>query len=84
MGDRVAVMNDGILQQVDTPQELYDGPVNVFVAGFIGSPAMNLVRGGARAEQRKTSRSASASTSWRSTISSPGTARVSPATSARP
>ena len=34
-------MKDGILQQVGTPQELYDGPVNVFVAGFIGSPAMN-------------------------------------------
>jgi multiple sugar transport system ATP-binding protein len=41
MGDRIAVMRDGILQQVGTPQELYDGPVNVFVAGFIGSPAMN-------------------------------------------
>jgi multiple sugar transport system ATP-binding protein len=41
MGDRIAVMKDGILQQVGTPQELYDGPVNVFVAGFIGSPAMN-------------------------------------------
>ena len=41
MGDRIAVMRDGILQQVGTPQELYDHPVNVFVAGFIGSPAMN-------------------------------------------
>jgi multiple sugar transport system ATP-binding protein len=41
MGDRIAVMKDGLLQQVGTPQELYDGPVNVFVAGFIGSPAMN-------------------------------------------
>jgi multiple sugar transport system ATP-binding protein len=41
MGDRIAVMRDGILQQVGTPQELYDNPVNVFVAGFIGSPAMN-------------------------------------------
>jgi len=43
MGDRVAVMRRGELQQVATPQELYDRPVNVFVAGFIGSPAMNLV-----------------------------------------
>jgi len=43
MGDRVAVMKDGFLQQVDTPQNLYDRPINVFVAGFIGSPAMNLV-----------------------------------------
>jgi multiple sugar transport system ATP-binding protein len=41
MGDRIAVMKDGLLQQVGTPQQLYDGPVNVFVAGFIGSPAMN-------------------------------------------
>jgi multiple sugar transport system ATP-binding protein len=41
MGDRIAVMKDGLLQQVGTPQELYDGPLNVFVAGFIGSPAMN-------------------------------------------
>ncbi|HEX6140296.1 MAG TPA: sn-glycerol-3-phosphate ABC transporter ATP-binding protein UgpC [Candidatus Limnocylindria bacterium] len=41
MGDRIAVMRDGILQQVGTPQELYDRPLNVFVAGFIGSPAMN-------------------------------------------
>src|SRR5206468_4805531 len=43
MGDRVAVMRDGHLQQVDTPQALYDSPVNEFVAGFIGSPAINLV-----------------------------------------
>jgi multiple sugar transport system ATP-binding protein len=43
MGDRVAVMHDGVLQQVDTPQALYDRPVNLFVAGFIGSPAMNMV-----------------------------------------
>jgi multiple sugar transport system ATP-binding protein len=41
MGTRIAVMKDGILQQVDTPQSLYDSPVNMFVAGFIGSPAMN-------------------------------------------
>jgi multiple sugar transport system ATP-binding protein len=43
MGDRVAVMNAGILQQVDTPMELYKRPANVFVAGFMGSPAMNLL-----------------------------------------
>ena len=43
MGDRVAVMNAGRLQQVDTPQVLYDHPVNEFVAGFIGSPSINLV-----------------------------------------
>jgi multiple sugar transport system ATP-binding protein len=45
MGDRVAVMRDGILQQVDAPQVLYDRPANVFVAAFIGSPAMNLYEG---------------------------------------
>ncbi|BBE21661.1 ABC transporter ATP-binding protein [Arthrobacter sp. MN05-02] len=43
MGDRVAVLKDGILQQVDTPRNLYERPKNVFVAGFIGSPAMNLL-----------------------------------------
>ena len=43
MGDRVAVMRKGELQQVASPQELYDRPVNLFVGGFIGSPAMNLV-----------------------------------------
>ena len=42
MGDRIAVLNFGVLQQVGTPRELYDRPNNVFVAGFIGSPAMNL------------------------------------------
>ncbi len=45
MGDRVAVLKDGYLQQVDTPQNLYDTPVNVFVAAFIGSPSMNLYDG---------------------------------------
>jgi multiple sugar transport system ATP-binding protein len=44
MGDRVAVMKDGVLQQCDTPRVLYDSPVNAFVAGFIGSPPMNLIR----------------------------------------
>jgi multiple sugar transport system ATP-binding protein len=41
MGSRIAVMNNGLLQQLDTPQTLYDKPANMFVAGFIGSPAMN-------------------------------------------
>jgi multiple sugar transport system ATP-binding protein len=43
MGDRIAVMKDGLLQQFDTPQNLYDHPSNTFVAGFIGSPAMNFL-----------------------------------------
>jgi multiple sugar transport system ATP-binding protein len=45
MGDRVAVMREGRLEQVDAPRELYDRPANLFVAAFIGSPAMNLLRG---------------------------------------
>jgi len=45
MGDRVAVMKDGLLQQCDSPLALYDSPKNLFVAGFIGSPAMNLMEG---------------------------------------
>src|SRR4029079_16754979 len=53
MGHRVAVLAGGHLQQVDTPRQLYDNPVHQFVAGFIGSPAMNLqtvplTEGGAR------------------------------------
>ena len=42
MGDRIAVLKDGVLQQVGTPRDMYDTPANVFVAGFIGSPAMNI------------------------------------------
>lgn len=51
MGDRIVVMKEGVIQQADTPQELYDHPCNLFVAGFIGSPQMNFVD----AEIRKTS-----------------------------
>ncbi len=50
MGDRVAVLKDGYLQQVDTPQNLYDHPVNVFVGAFIGSPSMNLYEGTVRVD----------------------------------
>jgi multiple sugar transport system ATP-binding protein len=45
LGDRVAVMRSGVLQQVGSPKELYERPVNLFVAGFIGSPAMNFLSG---------------------------------------
>ncbi|GCE47602.1 multiple sugar transport system ATP-binding protein [Thermosporothrix hazakensis] len=45
MGDRIAVLNAGIIQQLGTPQELYDHPANMFVAGFIGTPAMNFFEG---------------------------------------
>ena len=43
MGDRIVVMKDGFIQQVDTPQNLYDYPINEFVAGFMGSPQMNFI-----------------------------------------
>src|SRR5699024_5758145 len=43
LGTRIVVMKDGIMQQVDTPQNLYDKPCNLFVAGFIGSPQMNFM-----------------------------------------
>jgi len=52
MGDRIVVMKDGVIQQVDEPIALYDNPRNLFVAGFIGSPPMNFFRG--RLEQRQT------------------------------
>jgi len=45
MGDRIVVMKDGFIQQVATPQEIYNRPVNLFVAGFIGSPSMNFLHG---------------------------------------
>jgi len=45
MGDRICVMKDGLIQQVDTPLEIYDKPANVFVAGFIGTPPMNIFNG---------------------------------------
>jgi multiple sugar transport system ATP-binding protein len=54
MGHRVAVLLDGILQQVDTPRELYDHPANVFVAGFMGEPAMTLVAGRLEADAGRT------------------------------
>jgi multiple sugar transport system ATP-binding protein len=54
LGDRVAVMRAGVLQQVDTPQKLYDQPANLFVAGFIGSPAMNFFPASVDGDQVRT------------------------------
>ena len=48
LGDRIAVMRTGVVQQVGTPTVLYDHPVNLFVAGFIGSPAMNFLPASSR------------------------------------
>lgn len=45
MGDRIVILNDGIIQQLDTPQNIYNKPANMFVASFIGSPAMNFIKG---------------------------------------
>ncbi len=54
LGDRVVVMRDGHVQQVGTPRELYDAPVNLFVAGFIGSPTMNFLTGRVEGEHIQT------------------------------
>jgi multiple sugar transport system ATP-binding protein len=50
LGDRVAVLRDGVLQQLDSPRTLFDEPVNVFVASFMGSPAMNLMEATVKAD----------------------------------
>src|SRR5581483_7633200 len=52
MADRIVVMHDGIVEQIGAPLELYDRPQNLFVAGFIGSPAMNFLKGAIRANGR--------------------------------
>ena len=84
MGDRVAVMRKGLLQQVDDPQVLYDEPDNLFVAGFIGSPPMNMAEArivehgdGPRRRDRRPD-------GWPSIRRSRSTGRPSVATSARP
>ncbi|MEL7091318.1 MAG: sn-glycerol-3-phosphate ABC transporter ATP-binding protein UgpC [Pseudomonadota bacterium] len=55
LADRVAVMKNGVIQQLGTPDEIYNDPANLFVAGFIGSPAMNLIEGGIESGRFKTS-----------------------------
>lgn len=45
MGDRIVVLNNGDIQQVDTPEQIYNNPQNTFVAGFVGSPQMNFIEG---------------------------------------
>lgn len=50
LGQRIVVLKDGVIQQIDTPMALYDRPVNLFVAGFLGSPAMNILRGTLQAD----------------------------------
>ncbi|MBO5723511.1 MAG: ABC transporter ATP-binding protein, partial [Lentisphaeria bacterium] len=53
MGDRICVMKDGVIQQVDTPLNIYDRPANTFVAGFIGTPPMNIFKGRIEAKDQK-------------------------------
>ena len=50
LADRIAIMRDGIIQQLDTPHVIYNNPVNLFVAGFIGSPSMNFINGDLKAK----------------------------------
>ena len=74
MGDRVAILRDGVLEQLGTPLELYDAPVNTFVAGFIGSPAMNLVDADGRGRVRHLASRASPARGCRSAARAPASA----------
>ena len=65
MGDRIVVMKDGRIEQVGTPLELYDHPANVFVAGFIGSPAMNFVPATLRRSGATRASSSTTARAWR-------------------
>jgi multiple sugar transport system ATP-binding protein len=76
MGDRVAVLQAGMLQQYDTPRALYNRPANVFVATFIGSPAMNLYEAGLSADGASGSRPAAVLGSQRLDLPAPVAARV--------
>jgi multiple sugar transport system ATP-binding protein len=76
MGDRVAVLQGGVLQQYDTPRALYNRPANVFVATFIGSPAMNLYEAGLSADGASGSRPAVALGSQRLDLPAPVAATV--------
>jgi multiple sugar transport system ATP-binding protein len=76
MGDRVAVLQGGVLQQYDTPRALYDRPANVFVATFIGSPAMNLYEAGLSADGASGTRPAVVLGSQRLDLPAPVAARV--------
>ena len=58
MGDRIVIMKDGIVNQIDTPMNLYNYPINKFVAGFIGSPSMNFLSGKITSENGLAFRSA--------------------------
>ena len=76
LGDRVAVMRGGVLQQFDTPRELYNNPRNLFVAGFIGSPAMNFFGGTLEGDVAEARRSADPARATRCAGASPPRARA--------
>jgi ABC-type sugar transport system ATPase subunit len=75
MADRIVVMHDGRIEQIGTPLELYDRPGNLFVAQFIGSPAMNVVSGTVRRARRRGARRAAAPCIGRSMADRAPTAR---------
>lgn len=64
MADRIVVMHDGVIEQIGTPLQLYDRPVNLFVAQFIGSPAMNVIAGTLRGSGNGTAVEAAGGTLW--------------------
>ncbi len=64
MGSRIVVLNDGVVQQVDEPKRVYEAPANAFVASFIGTPPMNLVRGHTRGRTRPVCSCAASGGSW--------------------
>ncbi len=90
MADRIVVMHDGVIEQIGTPLDLYDRPANLFVAGFIGSPAMNLLAGQARradvrGRRRHARRDRARHRQWRwQAGDAGGAARAFPARSERP
>ena len=79
LGDRVAVLRKGVLQQVATPRELYEQPVNLFVAGFIGSPPMNFLPGHGRGRHRSSCPSPASSSAGGGRRASGATSCSSPA-----
>src|SRR5674476_699805 len=87
LGDRVAVINNGVVQQLDRPQALYNEPANVFVAAFMGSPSMNLIEasvttdGASRVKMTFISAPSSSMTSTSTSIAGSEASRVSAASS---
>ena len=77
MGDKIVVMRDGRIEQTGSPLELYDHPANLFVAGFIGSPAMNFLPGDAAPQRRRARASSSPTARARTRRAAPAAATAS-------